>query len=403
MVQVRPSRPTVIVGGGLVGLATAWALARRGRPVVVLEKEDDWGQHQSGRCIGVVHTGIFNRIGSDMERHCRAAQQDLKDFCLEHGVPFEIRGKVVVATDKDQIPRLDRLAERAEALNVKATMLGPQGLADVEPHVHAAQALHVPDLPLVDYRELTRALVRLLTEKGADLRLGSKVIAVQPREDGAQVLTRSDRTYVVHGSKIVLCAGVHSDRLAPGGARRSREEYAIVPLWGEHAVLRKGREELVRSVVYPAPEIDDPVIGMYFARGLDGRVHVGGPNVVLAAGREAYRLRDLAFGDIRESLAFPGTWRMGRKHGWQAAGEVGRWLVPPLFIRSARRIVPELQWSDLRPAPPSLRAQAVRRDGQMCDDFLVVQRGAVTSVMNAPSPAASACLGLGDQIATSLL
>ena len=400
---VRPSRPTVVVGGGLVGLATAWALARRGRPVVVLEKEDDWGRHQSGRCIGVVHTGIFNRPGTDMQRHCAAAQHDLEAFCLEHEVPFERRGKVVVATDTDQVPHLDRLAERAKALDVKATMLGPQGLADVEPHVRAVQALHIPELALTDYQALTRTFVRLLTEKGADLRLGSRVIAVQPREDGAQVLTRSDRTYVVHGSRIVLCAGVHSDRLTPGGVRRSREELAIVPLWGEHAFLRKGREDLVRSVIYPVPDEDEPVIGLHFARALDGRVHVGSPNVVLAVGREASRLRDMTFADIRESLTFPGTWRMGRRHGWQAAGEVGRWLVPPLFIRSARKIIPDLQWSDLRPTPASLRAQAVRRDGRMCDDFLVVQRGAVTSVMNAPSPAASACLGLGDQIATSLL
>ena len=401
MVVVRPARPTVIVGGGLIGLATAWALVRRGRPVVVLEKEDDWLQHQSGRCIGVVHNGMFARPGTDMERHCVAAQRDMEAFCLEHEVPFERRGKVIVATDQSQVPRLEHLLQRAEALQVKATMVGPQGLADIEPHVSAVQALHVPELPVVDYGALGRTLVRLLTEKGADLRLGSRVIAVQPRDDGAQVLTRSDRTYVVHGSRIVLCAGVHSDRLAPPGPRR--EDLAIVPLWGEHAFLRSSRASLIRSIVYPVPEEGDSIVGLHFAKGIDGRVQVGSPNVVLAAGREAYRLRDLTFSDIRESLAFPGTWRMGRRHGWQAAGEVGRWLVPPLFIRSARKLIPELQWSDLRPAPPSLRAQGVRRDGQMADDFVIVQRGAVTAVLNAPSPGATSSLGLGEQIAASLL
>lgn len=391
-----------MVGGGLVGLSTAWALARRGRPVVVLEKEDAWASHQSARCIGVVHTGIFNQPGTDMARLSAAAGRDLAEFCLTHDLPFERRGKLVVATDPDQIRWLDVLAERADALGVKSTMLGPHGATDVEPHVSCVQALHVPECAVVDYQAIAAKLVELLIEKGADLRLSSRVITAQPREDGVHVLTRSGRTYVVHGARVVICAGLHADRVAPS-PHRVRDEIAVVPLWGEHARLRKERTELVRSVIYPASDLEDPIIGLHFARAVDGTVHVGGPNVLLALGREGYRVRDLTLNDLREVLAFPGTWRMGRRHGWQAAGEVGRLLVPPLFLRAARRVLPDLQWSDLRPTPGSVRAQGVHRNGRLCQDFVVQRRGPITTVLNAPSPGATASLGLGEQIAAALL
>jgi L-2-hydroxyglutarate oxidase LhgO len=388
-----------IVGGGILGLAAGHLLARE-RPeveVVLLEKERELATHQTGRNSGVVHAGLYYEPGSLKARLCRRGGELLRAFCAEHGLPYEECGKVLVATGEDELPRLGRVLERAQANGAEARLIDAGELRLLEPHATGLAALHSPRTAIVDYGAVCGALAAEMRARGANVRTGTSVRRVgwagpRPR------LELGDRT-VVEADRLLVCAGLHVDRLAREAGEPASPR--IVPFRGEYWRLRPERAGLVRGLVYPVPDPSLPFLGVHLTRTVDGSVLVG-PNAVLALAREGYRKRDLAPSELWDTLSWPGTWRIARRHWASGAHEVVRSLSKRAFVREAQRYVPELAVEDVLPAPAGVRAQAVDRDGTLVDDFrLDVGRNAVW-VRNAPSPAATSSLAIAEELVSHL-
>ena len=390
----------VVVGGGIVGLATALQLLRRrpGADVVVLEKEAVLVSHQTGRNSGVIHSGIYYRPDSDKLRTCREGRRLLMAFCDERSIPYELCGKLVVATDATQLDRLDRLAERAEANGIEAIRLGPAGITEHEPHARGVAALRVPDAGIVDYRLVGEHLAAAVVDDGGTIRCSTPVDAVTRRGDLVEIATA---TGPVRARHVVTCAGLHSDRLAerspgPGGGER------IVPFRGEYFTVVPERAHLVNDLIYPVPDPDFPFLGVHLTRMIDGSIHAG-PNAVPALAREGYRWRDVDPAEALRIATFPGTRRLARRYWRTGLGEIGRSLSKRAFTRALQRLVPEIGADDLVPSPAGVRAQALAPSGDLLDDFVWRGDATVLNVVNAPSPAATASLAIGAEIAERVL
>ncbi len=385
----------VVVGGGIVGLATAYQLTGRrpGVRLLVLEKEPRLAQHQTGHNSGVVHSGLYYRPGSRKARYAVGGARRLVEFCREHGLAVEVTGKLVVATSAAELPRLDRLYERGLANGVRVTRLGPDGIREHEPHARGVAGLHVADTGVCDFAAVARAYGKLAEAAGAEIRTGAAVTGIRPDSGGLTVHTGSGG---VHTRQLVNCAGLHSDRIARLAG--TRPPARILPIRGEYHELAEGRRHLVRGLVYPVPDPDFPFLGVHLTRGVDGSVHVG-PNAVPALRREGYRWRQVSARDLADTLTYPGCWRLARANWRQGGQEVRRSLSRRLFAEAARRLVPEVRDEDLIPAGAGVRAQAVAADGRLVDDFLVVEAPAALHVLNAPSPAATASLPIGAELA----
>jgi L-2-hydroxyglutarate oxidase len=384
----------VVVGGGILGLATAHRilLDRPGAAVTVLEKEDRWAAHQTGHNSGVIHAGVYYAPGSLKAALCRAGRLSMVDFCREHGVPYRICGKLIVATDAEELPRLRALYDRSLAGGLGVRMLTPEQAREYEPHVSCVAAMHVPETGIVDFGAVCRTLAGLLAAAGADLRLGTRVTAVR----GAVVETTGGD---VPADVVVNCAGLHADRVARLAG--VSPEAQILPFRGEYYELRPGRRDLVRGLVYPVPDPQFPFLGVHLTRSIDGSVHAG-PNAVLALRREGYSWRDVGLRDLAEAAAYPGLWRLGRRHYRYGLTEVRRSLSTALFVRSLARLVPEITPDDVVPAGAGVRAQAVRRSGDLVDDFLISRRDHQVHVLNAPSPAATSALAIARHVVARL-
>lgn len=389
----------VVIGAGIVGLATAHAVLDR-RPaarVLVLDKEPRVGGHQSGHNSGVIHAGVYYAPGSAKAALCRAGRELMLEFCHRHGIPHRVSGKVVVATTVPELGRLDALLDRSRANGLDVELIGRGRLAELEPHVEGLAALHVRDTAVTDFGAVTRALAARLTERGGEVRLGAAVSAIVAGPSSSTVRTGQGE---VRTQLLVNCAGLHSDRVArlagidPG--------VRILPFRGEYHELVPARRDLVRTLVYPVPDPDLPFLGVHFTRGIDGSVHVG-PNAVPALAREGYRWGAVSVRDVAESLRFPGTRRVAQRWWRTEVGEVTRSLVPTAFVAAARQLVPEVRAHDLVRAPSGVRAQAVAPDGRLLDDFVFVDGPRSVHVLNAPSPAATASLAIGTHIASRLL
>ncbi|HYV15607.1 MAG TPA: L-2-hydroxyglutarate oxidase [Conexibacter sp.] len=381
-----------IVGGGIVGLATARLAAREhpGAHVVVLEKEGAVGRHQTGRNSGVVHAGLYYAPGSLKARLCRRGAELLRTFCSERGLPYEQCGKLVVALDERELDRLDALEQRALANGVPGLRrLDAAGLRAIEPHAAGLAALHSPTTATTDFGVVAAALAAEVAALGGVVRCGAEVTRVRTTTvelaDGSEL--RSDRT--------IVCAGLHADRLA----RRSGEpaEPRIVPFRGEYWRLRPARAELVRGLIYPVPDPALPFLGVHLSRGIDGVVSIG-PNAILALAREGYHRTTLSARDAVETLAWPGTRLLLRRHWRAGAGEVVRSASKAAFMRAARRYVPALEVRDAIRGPAGVRAQAVDRDGTLVDDFRLGGDGRVVWVRNAPSPGATSSLAIAEEL-----
>lgn len=392
----RPApAPVVVVGAGLVGLATARALTQRtGRPVVVLEKEPAIARHQSGRNSGILHSGIYYKPGSLKVRFAREGRERLIALCRERGIRHEICGKVVVAVDAAELPRLEALAARAAENAVEVSWLDRAGLVAREPDVAGVAALAVPATGIVDYGAVARALAADVVAAGGEVRCGVALAGVDRAAGGALRLRTS--AGALEAALLVTCGGLHSDRLA---ALAGVEPPArIVPFRGEYYRLAPRAAALVRHLVYPLPDPAVPFLGVHLHRTVDGEVWAG-PNAVLAGAREGYRRRDVSPRDLAGTLGYPGFWRMAARMGSRGLGELVRATSRRRFLAEARRLLPALAAADLVPAPAGVRAQALDRRGQLVDDFLVVGGEASLHVLNAPSPAATSCLPIGDHLA----
>ena len=394
---------TVVVGAGIVGLATARAIRQRNSAlrIAVIDKEGSIAGHQTGRNSGVLHAGVYYSPGSDKARLCATGRQQMIEFCRDNGVAVEICGKVVVAVSPSEVPRLQQLGQRCLGNGVAAEIIGSGRLREVEPFVAGVQALHVPSTGIVDFPGVCRALVTQLVAANVDLRLGCALIGATSLASGLVLHTSGGDIETAH---VVNCAGLHADRIArllggPGAANG----LMIVPFRGEYFELAPARAHLVRSLIYPVPDPQFPFLGVHLTRGFNGRVHVG-PNAVLALAREGYSWRAINAHDLAETVRFSGFRTLAREHWRYGLGEMRRSLSRRVFAQALARLVPDVNASDLEPAPSGVRAQAIDANGRLVQDFAFSRSngGRALHVLNAPSPAATASLAIGDYIATQI-
>ena len=380
----------VVIGGGIVGLATAYRLTldRPDARVTVVEKEDRWAAHQTGHNSGVIHAGVYYRPGSLKAKLSRAGSESMVRFCVEHGIPVKVCGKLIVATNGSELPRLSALYERARANGLTVRLLTPDEAREYEPEVACVAAMHVASTGIVNFAQVCEALAGLLDKAGAELRLGERVTAIS----GTAVGTTTGH---YTGDVLVNCAGLYADRVArlAGVDPPAR----IVPFRGEYYELRPDRRHLVRGLIYPVPDPAFPFLGVHLTRMIDGSVHAG-PNAVLALAREGYRWRTVKPRDFLDEATYPGLWRLGRRHYRYGLAEVRRSLSRKRFAASLARLVPAIGPDDLVPAGSGVRAQAVTPSGDLVDDFLVVARDRQVHVLNAPSPAATSALEIAKHV-----
>jgi L-2-hydroxyglutarate oxidase LhgO len=377
-----------VVGAGILGLAVARELTASGE-VVVLDKEDRIAAHQTSHNSGVVHAGVYYAPGSLKAQLCRRGMELLRDFCSEHELAYEECGKVIVARDAAELPRLDEIERRALANGVPGLRrLSAEELREIEPHVVGLAGLHSPRTAIVDFGAVARALA-----EGTDIRLGFEVVGLQ--RHGAEVALSSAAGDQVVADQVVICGGLQSDRLARLAG--DSDGPAIIPFRGEYHRLRPEREHLVRGLIYPVPDPAYPFLGVHFTRRVTGGVDVG-PNAVLALAREGYRRRDVSPADVRDILAWPGFRRLARRHWRTGASELYGSLSRRAFVARARSFIPELRPDDVVPAPAGVRAQAIDADGSLVDDFRITRSERIVIVRNAPSPAATSSLAIAEYI-----
>ncbi len=386
-------RHVVVIGGGILGLATARELTARGARVTVLEKEDRWAAHQTGHNSNVVHAGLYYAPGSFKARMSVAGNRSIVEYARANGVPVELCGKLVVATAEAELPALRVLAERAEANGVPAKLITAAEAKDYEPEVACVAALRVESTGIIDFPAVCAAMVAELS--GADLRLSTPALAIRRATGGGvEVATGAD---VLRADALVNCAGLHSDRIARMAGRTPTAR--IVPFRGEYYELHPDRAHLVRGLIYPVPDATLPFLGVHLTRMLDGSVHAG-PNAVLALKREGYRWRDVSPRDVAETATYPGTWKLARKYAYPIGlDEVRRSLSKRRFAQSLAKLVPAVTEADILRAGSGVRAQALLPDGSLVQDFLIDTAENQVHVLNAPSPAATCALEIGKHIA----
>ena len=393
---MEPAVDVLVVGGGIVGLAAAHRLLEESPSsrIAVIEKEAAVASHQTGHNSGVIHSGIYYRPGSSKARTCVRGSGLMKEFCRAHGIRFDECGKVVVALEEDELPRLEELHRRGTANGVPGLeMIGPERLREIEPHSAGMRALHVPGAAIIDYSEVARKLADLIRARGGEVRTGTRVTGI--REDGdALVVETSGGAW--RTKYLISCAGLHSDRVArmEGGDPGTR----IVPFRGEYYEISEERSGLVRGLIYPVPDPEFPFLGVHFTRRIQGGVEAG-PNAVLAFSREGYRKSQVRPRDLAETLFYPGFWRLARKYWRTGFDEMVRSFSKKAFVKALAKLVPEIRESDVKPGGAGVRAQALSPSGNLIDDFLIAERPRALHVLNAPSPAATASLAIAEEIA----
>lgn len=393
------SRYTVIiVGGGVVGLAVGLEITRRfpHQRLLLLEKEEGVARHQSGHNSGVIHSGVYYKPGSLKARLCVTGAAAMVEFCREHGIPHNVCGKVIVATLPEELPRLEELHKRGQANGLAGLrMIGPEELREIEPHAAGLRALVVPSTGTTDYALVCQKYAELITANGGTVLTGAGARSIRRLPD--ELVVETPRGSFSTNS-LINCAGLFSDRISRMAGDDPR--VVIVPFRGEYYDLTPERASLVRALIYPVPDPRFPFLGVHFTRRISGKVDAG-PNAVLALAREGYRHRDINVRDLGSALAFPGFWRMARQHWRMGMGEWHRSLSKAAFVRALQRLLPEIREQDLVPGGSGVRAQALKPDGALVDDFQFVPSGKVLHVLNVPSPAATASLMIAKTIVES--
>jgi (S)-2-hydroxyglutarate dehydrogenase len=388
----------IVVGGGIVGLAAAYAILERdpGARIAVLEKENTWAKHQTGRNSGVIHSGIYYKPGSLKAKLCREGNRRMVAFCQEHDVRYEICGKVIVATKPSEIPLLEKLFDRGLANQIVVKRLTAPQVLELEPHVRCLAGIQVPSTGIVDYASVSRKLAELVATRGGELQLGTK--ALGHHAEGNKVLLETSKG-TVSARRVINCAGLHSDRVAKlSGADPGAR---IVPFRGEYYELKPERRRLVTNLIYPVPDPQFPFLGVHFTRMIDGSVHAG-PNAVLSLKREGYSRTSFDFRDFVDTMTYVGFWRLAAKYTRSGLEEMYRSISKKAFVRSLQQLIPEITEADIVPGGSGVRAQALRPDGGLVDDFLIIHSPSTVHVCNAPSPAATASLEIGRVIAEQI-
>lgn len=390
-----PQSDVVIVGGGIVGLATAYRLQQRypDLSLTVVEAENRVSAHQSGHNSGVLHSGIYYKPGSEKALCCRAGKADMEAFCDEHNVDWQRCGKVVVATSAQEIPRLESIAERAGENGVEAERIDTDQLRELEPSVAGVAAIHVPETGIVNFANVCQTLAALLQDRGATLRLEFNVSSIS--KESSSLTLKSSRGDTLTCGRLINCGGLQSDRVC----RMTGEtpQLQIVPFRGEYYDLAEGSQSLCRNLIYPVPDPSFPFLGVHFTRMVDGGVECG-PNAVLALGRAGYSWSQVNVGDLVSTLTYGGFLKLASKHWKMGAGEIHRSLSKDAFVKALQKLIPSIKSSDLVPGRAGVRAQAVTPDGNLVDDFLIQPSDHAIHVLNAPSPAATASLAIGARI-----
>jgi L-2-hydroxyglutarate oxidase len=390
-----------IIGAGIVGLATALKVAQAhpGTRLLVLDKESQIAQHQTGHNSGVIHSGLYYRPGSVKAATCVSGRKALLEFCDRNGVPYEICGKTVVATSPDEVPRLEELHRRGVANGLKGIeVLGPEKLRELEPHATGVKGLHVPETGIIDYKKVAEAYAANIRAAGGDIRTSHRVMAILERGDEVVLQTSVGDYRTRH---VINCGGLQSDLIANmirGDDQATEEAHQIIPFRGEYYKLAPEKYSLVRNLIYPVPDPAFPFLGVHFTRMINGGVEAG-PNAVFAFAREGYRKSDINLRDIGRTLGFRGFWAMAGKYWQTGFGELYRSLSKAAFVRALQKLLPEITENDLIPGGSGVRAQAVSARGALVDDFVIRQSRNAIHVLNAPSPGATASLAIGQSIA----
>lgn len=390
----------LIAGAGIVGLATALQLQRLrpGLRIAILEKEDRVAAHQSSRNSGVIHSGIYYKPGSLRATNCKRGYELLLRFCSDHGVPFEICGKIITAVADSERNQLDAIYRRGIENGLGGLRkIGPAEARELEPHVSAVEAVWVPQAGIIDYGAVARKYAELITAEGGDIFTEQKLENI--RESGKEVIVQTGETEF-RCDFFVNCAGLYSDKIAQLSGERP--DLQILPFRGEFYELKHEREHLVRNLIYPVPNPNFPFLGVHFTRMIQGGIEAG-PNAVLAFRREGYSRWDLNIGELAETLAFPGFRKIAGKYWRDGWAEMRRSYSKQFFVRALQRLVPEISAEDVIPGRSGVRAMACDRAGNLLDDFLILTRSRIVNVCNAPSPAATASLAVGETVAKRVL
>lgn len=386
----------VIVGGGIVGLASAYHILKLqpGAKLAVLEKESAVAAHQTGHNSGVIHSGIYYKPGSLKAKNCIDGYNMMVDFCKEHGIKFDLCGKLIVAVDDSELPELEKLYKRGHENGLtKITYLNKEQIADYEPHLNGVKAIHVPYTGIIDYTEVCEKLAELVIQMGGEIYLNHKAEDIHVETDYTQVITPL-KTFTT--SMLVNCAGLYCDKVAELAGEET--DTKIIPFRGEYYMLKPEKRHLVKNLIYPVPDPNFPFLGVHFTRMIHGDVEAG-PNAVFAFKREGYHKSDVDLEEMFESLAWPGFQKVAAKYWKTGMGEFYRSFSKAAFTKALQRLIPELQEDDLIPAEAGVRAQACDRTGGLLDDFKIIERANAIHVLNAPSPAATSSLSIGKTIA----
>jgi (S)-2-hydroxyglutarate dehydrogenase len=387
-----------IIGGGIVGLSTGMSLGKRypNARILVLEKESNWAFHQTGNNSGVIHSGVYYKPGSFKAKFCRDGATSMVQFCEEHNIDHEVCGKVIIATNQEEIPRLENLYNRGLENGIEVKRISPEEVKEVEPHVSCVAGIRVYSTGIANYKQVCFKYAEIIQNQGGDLRLNTKVLRIVPSGKN-QILETNNGTFETRF--LINCAGLHSDRIAKKGGVDPKAK--IVPFRGEYYELTPSKRYLVKTLIYPVPNPDFPFLGVPFTRMIDNSVHAG-PNAVLSFKREGYKKTDFDLGDFAEVMTYPGFWKLAAKHADEGIQEIIRSFSKAAFVRSLQKLIPEVQAEDLVPCHAGVRAQALMEDGKLVDDFLIIHGQNCVHVCNAPSPAATSSIEIGKAIVAEI-
>ena len=384
-----------IIGGGIVGLSTAMTLSQKypDRKIILLEKESSWAAHQTGNNSGVIHSGIYYKPGSYKAKFCREGNHALVEFCQQYDIPHEICGKVIVATEQEEIPRLENIYQRGVANGLDVSMLSREEAKEIEPHVNTLQAILVKSTGIVDYKQVAQKYAELAIKQGAELLNNYQVTDIKETSEGYVLVTNREEYQTRF---LINCAGLFSDRIAQLAGVKPPAK--IVPFRGEYYELTPEKRYLAsNTLIYPVPNPNFPFLGVHFTKMINGSVHAG-PNAVLSFKREGYYKTDFNLKDFLDTMTYPGFWKLSLKHGVDGFQEMARSWSKALFVASLQRLIPEVTAQDVVPTHAGVRAQALGNDGKLVDDFLIIDRPRAMHVCNAPSPAATSSLAIGEAI-----